>query len=208
MIDKEKGYVTYDDVRMKLHGGFVIHKGAIYVATADVKQSPGGNNHTVNLALPQERHRYFAGKPTLIPVDYRSEDVDISSIPLGYVNKDGEAHLVERHPFRKNAQTVSTSNVSVWPHERTTDILYSKEIQSLVTGEYPSFEDALSLLGTGEADSVAFSRLYAIVKNDGVTIVRQRKRDIGYCSGGRVTLYDLPDRSFIIKQLMKLGVPV
>lgn len=208
MIDKEKGFVTYDDVRMKLHNSFILHKGKIVVALADVQQRPGGNNHMINVYPPKQRSRFYNGVQTPTTVDYRSDDVDISSIPLGYINTADTAILLERHPFRKNNQAVTVNCVYAFPRDRAGDVMYTENIQSLITGEYPSFEDALAKILDGDANSVAISRLFALSVSDDIIVLRMRKRDIGYIASGRLVLYELPDRSFIIKQLLRLGVTV
>jgi len=206
MTDKEKGYVTYDDVRMKLHGAYVTYKGTLYFAMAESKQQPGGNNHLVHLYRPKDRSRDATSKADPFVVDYRSDDVDISSIPLGYVNHNGKAHYLERHPFRKNAQGASPSNIV---NAGDYNVFYSDSMDVLINNNYPSFMDALSKIEEDEVESIAFSRIFALKRNDlnkRLVEVLLRKRPIGFVMGKSISLYESPERSFIVKKLTQAGV--
>lgn len=209
MIDIEKGFVTYEDVRMKLHNCFVTYKGVIYVCRVEVKQKPGENNHRVLLYPPEWMNPSSSQKVEPIDIDYRHQDVDISAISLGYINTDKSAYLIERHPLRRNGQGVSTANVTMYPSGRADHVMYSAHIQVLVNDKYPSYEEALKSVSEDVREACAFSKIFAFFKNESdLVVLRLRKRDIGYVQNGVLTLYEALDRSFIVKQLMKHGAPV
>ena len=100
--------------------------------------------------------------------------LDISSIPLGWVNANSDYALhLKRLPYRKWKQGVSTSNTEmatltengISRDRMGKNSLLNKEFKSSILGTYPDFGTALKLLTVKGRISVALSKDVAMVRD-------------------------------------------
>jgi len=122
---------------------------------------------------------------------------DLSAIPLGYVNHDGAAYYLQRMPIRRYKQGINSRNVRACYEGR--DILGSDSKISLLRGsgfyhmynsDYPSFEQALDMIGKGGGAFTAFCRTWAVLK-DGVNIgLMYKGRKVGVVEKGDMCSLD------------------
>lgn len=209
-IIEEKGYVTYQDVSSRLNNCYCVYKGEVHIIQASVKQEPGGNNHKVYItSLKNYRNVPYRGVNDKAKiVDYRDEEVDISALPLGFVNYEGDAVLIERAPMRRNQAGTCPANIICWP-TNDNSCAYTEAMNTLVDNKYPEWNKAILSLREDEAESVAVSHTVALFKGEsGVINVYLRKRSVGFIMDDRVFLYELPDRSFVMRTLEKQGIPL
>lgn len=120
-------------------------------------------------------------------IDIRDKDVDISPLPLGYVNYQVNAYYVQRKPERRWKQGLSPTSVVF--HRKGilggADLVISKEFSDCVNNIYPSVGDTVNKLVVGEAASIAFSRDFCLVCNErGRDLILEYKGvTVGTCNG-------------------------
>jgi len=133
-----RNYTIPQDLMARFHGTIVQFDGQpVYVSVAGNKwhlYKPS----TVHKAAPIILHK------NMDPYDER---MDISSLPMGYVNipKFKTVRYVTRRPMKKFQQGINSDVLSVLPLPDTTDneyfsnqdILYMQEFEDCVTGIYP-----------------------------------------------------------------------
>ena len=88
--------------------------------------------------------------------EVKLDDLDLSPIQLGYVNRGGEAYYLKRLPKREDwRQGLRCNNVS---HHQ----MLGMGVVQLLSGDYPTFEEAHERVTAYEQNSVAFSRVFAV----------------------------------------------
>lgn len=92
------------------------------------------------------------------------DDLDLSPVPLGYVNKDRSVSYVSRSPCRhyKQGLTNYTMNVRGSPVSLT-----SRFLANTIMGKYPSLECVMEDILTEESRAQAFSRNFCVRKLEG-----------------------------------------
>jgi len=117
-------------------------------------------------------------------INANDEDLDISSVPLGYVNTENDAVFVSRVPVRRQKQGVSTDNTVVNYHgvgNAHNDGLFGFHLKYLIAtieGHYPSVEDALAEV-LKDKRGRAFHRYFAFGKQDRYILLHQEGQAIG-----------------------------
>ena len=108
------------------------------------------------------------------------ENIDVSSIPLGYVNTNNGALYVMRLPVRSYKQGVCDNNirgVTVGGEARAVSV-NTQQFFDMARGEYPSLSSVLSSKST---TTKAISRDVAISTNDlGVRSVYYKNQLVGW----------------------------
>ena len=138
------------------------------------------------------------GKREPIRIETTDAKLDISSPELGYANaKSGSAVFVYRKPERKYKQLITHGSLlgfqpligHVWYSESIHELMYSKAGESLLLGQYPSLEEALTKVKEGSISSIAISRDIALAVDHHKEIFVFYKMDnIGILKGNIVEI--------------------
>lgn len=90
------------------------------------------------------------------------KDIDITPVPLGFVNFRGLAHYLSRCPVRKDwKQGLRTHTMRFSDGLFAEDVPY-KQIGCTIEGDYPALKDAITALNQGNVAKMAFCRNFAI----------------------------------------------
>ena len=122
-------------------------------------------------------------------------DVDLTPVPLGYVNLGDRVAYVQRIPARKYKQGLNNENF--WG-----DVdLRGNDLANCILGKYPTYAKAIETVIRMQCD-VAFSRHWAVA-HQGHRIM-YRGRDVGhYKEDGKVELS--PGNEHLIECLQEAG---
>ena len=118
---------------------------------------------------------------------------DWKPIKCGYTNlKGGGCVYVQRIPRRRWKQGLHPDNVKTSnPRRHTGDIIYTHAFAKVIKGLYPAFDKVVKLVGDKKAKSQAFSRNYALSRNElGIMLLAYRGEDVGWYSHGEIELGD------------------
>lgn len=132
-------------------------------------------------------------------VDPYDDEVDISSIPLGFVNlpKSRSVKYLLRRPVRRFTQGISEATVTQTDlpdhirhpadssYVRIRDVLYSQEFEAAVMGQYPTLDEALDTLKQWSAEDgrgeIAITRDIALSINKvGIVNVYYKNELVGW----------------------------
>jgi hypothetical protein len=158
MRNKYKG----EDLKNRLHGTIIRYRGFPYFA--DIRDQTVRLNDLVNGTL-------FA------QVEPDNPDLDISSVPLGYVNltKHKIATYVRREPLRRYKQGVDINYVSQKALNEdgalSNQYLMGQEIVDCIMDKYPPLKVALNMITKDGWSSVAISRCVALRRKGGIVSV-------------------------------------
>lgn len=144
----------YDDLnyaRQRLTSTFIRtkKKTPIYVSSIDLN----GNDPWC----------YFLDMETEIPDSINLYDVDISPVPLGYMNYDGIATYLTRKPERCSKQGLTERTIHAEGRANWLGIPF-KSLAKTINNEYPSIEEALDTISK-RGRSCAWHRCFAVSKN-------------------------------------------
>lgn len=144
-------------------------------------------------------------------IDYRDQDFDYRSPPLGYMFVRGEARYISRIPSRDNQkQGLYENNICCLddPNFPVYEHLISQNMRDCILGIYLPVEEALRLLENGEARSVPVSRHIAIDLVTRLTPgLRYKTRLVGNRSPhGHWVLFNSLEASIIAPQIKKAGI--
>ncbi len=137
-----KNTIIPADVNQKLDGCVFRYKGVPYMVRA------GGGGAQVTLYELTNPHKIYA------QIKYNDPDLDISSVPLGYVNRvmfDDVSYLI-RNPIRRVKQGVNEQNTKVVPlpgRPRLVNVhnfIWSQGFIDAVTNKFPPLDVALKSL--------------------------------------------------------------
>lgn len=143
LFNEEYGQVS--DLEQKLHDTIIRYKGIPYYTLVD----------GTNLCL---RSLDNANGKIVHSVNYRDPDIDISTVPLGYVNLDPykAAIYIKRLPVRRVKQGINAHNTHVefalgttrqiLDHYGRNGLLYNKEFENSILGKFPPLPEALNRL--------------------------------------------------------------
>lgn len=191
MRNKYKG----EDIRSRLHGTVIRHKGIPYIA--DVESNTIGLIDLVKGDLVSR-------------VEPDDDNLDISSIPLGYVNLNQFkiTTYVRREPLRRYKQGVEISYVTQKPLNSEGSLsnkyLKGQEIFDCVTGNYPNLSVAIRKLTTDGWSSIAISRNIALRRLDSSLKVYFKDSDVGVMRlGSKKVVIKRDDLSFVIKNALE-----
>lgn len=116
-------------------------------------------------------------KPKFINVNKDDEKLDVSSIPLGYMNYNGNAVYLRRSPTRRYKQGVCPGSLS---DGQNGDILFTKEFSDSIEGIFPSLRQAIALFNKQQAVSVALTQNVAIGLTEKYYKVYIQEEEVGY----------------------------
>lgn len=123
------------------------------------------------------------------------EFIDISSLPLGYINIDHpdykSAIYLMREPFRQYKQGVDLSRLAQFP--LGTGVVHWKYLQSAglvncVLGEYPTYDEAVERITKEQYRSVAIDRDIALKREKDTLNVYLKNLEVGHIKLGSDTV--------------------
>lgn len=130
-------------------------------------------------------------------VDVLHTDLDLTPIPLGFVNVSKRMVFIERKPMRRDwHQGLHHNSIATCGVVRPDQVQLSWLIQP-ITNQYPTFQRALKDLTT--RISIAFSRDFGLEKAGADTLLRYRRYIVGNVVDGRLSL--LPNKIFLQQHL-------
>lgn len=127
------------------------------------------------------------------------EDIDLTPVPLGYINTTGGCHYLGRKPMRRDwRQGLSRNSLFVYGTLGRREIRWDW-LEQPVYNRYPTFARVLESL-KGKRSAMAFSREFAISKQiDGQLSLCYRTKPVGAVIDGTATLS--PQYVFLSQQL-------
>jgi len=163
-----------DDVKARLHGTIIRYKSHPYLCGVD--------GHSINLIDLQTGS-------TVGTVDSDDDLLDVSSVPLGYVNIVHPDYklcvYLKRDPLRRFKQGVEVDILTQkilrdgWsPISR--DIIRSKSLVDTILGRFPSYKEALDFITKKGFHSVALSRDIALKREGELLKVYLKESEVGY----------------------------
>lgn len=168
------------DIRDRLGGTIVRHKGHPYLCEADDDGS---------VALYSLEGLGLIAR--IDPID--NEELDISSLTLGYVNIDHPdyklAVYLKREPTRQFKQCVEVSRLSQVPLKNGLSnihhkIILGKGLVDCVLNRYPTFDQAMMMITKRGFASVAISKDIAIKRETDLLKVYLKTDEVGYMKLG------------------------
>jgi hypothetical protein len=159
------------DLQARLHGTVIRYRGNPFFCVVD-------GPDVVLRTLKDDR--VYARVP---PDD---KDLDISSVPLGFVNhsKLKFAVHIRREPVRRYKQGVDPQSMTYTPlsnkHMVGGEIFRDPGFQENTLNQFPDFKQALRSLTAGGWESVALARDIALYINSGTIKVYVTTDEIGF----------------------------
>lgn len=112
------------------------------------------------------------------------EELNLTPVPLGYVNFAGRANYMVRKPMRNDwRQGMRASNCTTLNGMPTNRIPY-EEVGKTILNQYPSLEKAIEMVR--RVHSVAFHREWAVFHSG--TVYYKGKKKVGFIDNGKVVL--------------------
>lgn len=167
------------DVKARLNNTIIRYKNFPYLAEV---------NESGVISL-----RDITTRNLVATVDSDDQDLDISSIPLGYVNVLEKglklAVYLRREPLRRFKQGVEIETLSQKPLKDGVSIvpagvLYSTGLVDAIIGRYPDLDSAISMTTKNGWSSVALSRDVALKYNGGSLNIYIKDSEVGYLKLG------------------------
>lgn len=203
-ILSELRYENYDDVVARVNRTIIRYQGVPVYST--VHSNGRTNEPDLSLDLTD-----FHRDVSFNKVHSSDEDIDVSAMPLGYVNKATSAVMAVRLPTRRHRQGLCNENLAyIDPrHERTRGIIpakaqdiVAKDFFRMLNNEYPTGAEAIECLEhRNEVSSVAFHRKFAIVRDD-IGVIKL------HFFGAPLAVYNEDKGTFKLTSRMKHYAPV
>jgi hypothetical protein len=136
----------YEYAHAKLSGSIVRYRGDP-VTVLGVNQEEGAaiKNHVTQLC-------------TCVPL----EELDLTPVPLGYMNLGNGANYLTRIPHRSWKQGVRSGSISTFSKYACNFSVEGVELTNTILGRYPKLEKCFELLVCGEVRARAFTRLFSL----------------------------------------------
>lgn len=180
------------DIGQKMSESIFRYKGVPYF----VKEAGGKKIELYELDKVQGGH----GPIDVIPFNH--DDLDFSSVPLGYVNytRNDWSHVVyiSRYPVRKVKQGINNHNtrykflpdaVDLKPVSLQ-NVLFSKAFVDSVIGIFPSLESSLNVLRKNDKKEIAISRDIALsIDEQGIIKVYYKNKYVGWIQPDKFTVH-------------------
>jgi len=181
-------YLSLHDAKMRLDDTLIRYKGEpIYVITVDQPR--------VNYILTVSYLR------TLIEakVSLKDKDIDLSPVPLGNMNHEGNVYFTSRAPHRVWKQGLSrdTFMCKSMVHGYVGINVNCKALVNTINNEYPSLKESCRMIAEGVMVSCAFSRNFSLI--DKRKIVFRSKLVIGVLSKDMI-YFELEDKFLYLKE--------
>lgn len=191
-------YENIHDAQMRLQGTVVLYDGdPVYITEVAQKkvEDPKDDIFRVYASpLPYQPMQDKAEMRKFIS----SKKFDMAPFPMGFMNYDGLAYYCTRLPRKQQRQGLSNGTFSSVPvgfpdmgGVRFEQAISMKEFDECVKGKYPSFDEALKRLAEGEANSVGFTRCFAVVSDKDMpelVYLYHKKEKVGFVLEDRVKL--------------------
>ena len=119
------------------------------------------------------------------------ENVDISPVPLGYVNLDTETVYTQRIPERRWKQGLCAEGFhAIGRASLITEVFNNGTcLADTILGNYPPFKNSLQLMQHPQTISTAFCRIFAIQKKEeNEYLLMHIGREVGKIENERPTL--------------------
>lgn len=191
-------YLNGDDVRMRLHQSVVRYKGKPYYCFHD-----GGTQLTLGGLEDNSTE--------IVQVDANSEDLDIRSPELGYVNWKQGCGYVSRSAVRRQKQGISHENLfmrnagSDQQQPLPANYLRTTEFFNMLIGNYPSYEEAMK----NSRQFTAIHRSFMVGKFKDTIKLYFNEREIAHRARKEEFFLTEPEvNSVLIIRLTQLGVPI
>lgn len=181
-------YESEADVKLRL-GSSLVRKGETPVYIKGVESI-----NKVIVYDPIKRETDFA----------KVSDLNLTPVPLGYVERDGEVLYVTRKPTRKYKQGLTQENMvakDVLSGRLVALRIDDRGLSKAILGQYPSIEQSFQQCRDG-ADIVPFSREWAVANYKGELCVMHKGSVVGYVGDDNVMLS--PDKYFLKESLMEV----
>lgn len=189
-------YEDLPDAQMRLQNSVVLYDGEpVYIT--DISQGGEGDPkedvfRVYACPLPYDG----AQKPLRKFISSRK--FDLAPFPMGFMNYRGRAYYCSRLPRRQQRQGLSTATFQAFdiltqdPSDvRLERLLPEKEFFNCIKGTFPSFPEALRLIEKADVMSVAFSRSFAVAKDDDMeelVFLYHKKEKVGFIMEGELKL--------------------
>lgn len=171
-------YHNAEDVNMRLSGTIVSYEGKpVYVA------GPLDDSHVAAYHLRDLDNHYEKRK---FQLKFNSPKLDVSSVPLGWVNSEAYGNYVSRQPARRQKQGFDPKKAVVFslPHSKLSfagfDHNYAR-LADCIEGIYPSFEEVLDTHHKRKANLYGFERYFAAspTHDPGITNIYHMRNLVG-----------------------------
>jgi len=161
-------FLSLGDAKMRLENVVVRHKGEpIYIHNVEQPR--------VSYILHIEYLRtQIAGR-----VNLKDKGVDLSPVPLGNMNHEGNCFFASRAPLRMWKQGLHRDSFICKSMERgfVGIPINCKALVNTINNEYPSIEEGWKMIEQGQMASVAFSRNFSLMEKR--TLVFNSKLIVG-----------------------------
>jgi len=192
-------YENIHDAQMRLSGTVVLYDGdPVYIRDIGQKD-PGDPKDDVFRVYAEKLPR--TGRDNLAEMRkfISSKKFDMAPFPMGFINRGGYAYYATRTPRRQQKQGLSEgtffTTVPGFENEKAGlsfgNAVQSREFVDCIKGVYPSMEDAVKSIISGEAKSVGISRTYALVGDrslDGLIYLYHKSEKVGFILDGTLKL--------------------
>ncbi len=209
MVEKLTTPLRYDsaeDVKMRLDGTYLMYKGEIVRVNwyNNLKVYVTGISSTSNI-------------PPETIIHSSNVDLDISSLPLGYLVYEGNAYptMARRAPLRKYKQGICSSNVFFEDYTRGKHFLEgafgTTAFHNMLMGKYKSYSKALEkvVTVTAEIASCPISRDFCIFREkDKIVLLDSLFEEVGLIENGVLTVNDWWYTPTMVDRLDSLGVKI
>jgi hypothetical protein len=196
-------YDLLETAQARLGGTLVLYKGEpAYVMKIS------GMNANIRVTL---RRTYGEDNSIDFTVPLRDPNLAVNTFKLGYVNNtDGYVYFAARKPLRRYKQGLAEENVTFLSSNGLENAgvvsIFKKEFGNMLTGRYPSLNDALEQVKGGYARQIAFHKRMFVEQDPlGIQVLYYRNKKIGY-SEGSFNFKLKPDQFFLKEQLQESGV--
>jgi hypothetical protein len=209
MVEKLTSPLRYDsaeDVKMRLDGTYLMYKGEIVRCNWYNNLKIYVTGIAANSSIPPE---------TIIHSS--NIDLDVSSLPLGYLVYEGNAWptIARRAPLRKYKQGICSQNVFFEDYTKGKQFLEgafgTSAFHNMLMGKYSSFEKAMSIVSkTGfEILSCPISRDFCVFKDKNKTVLLDSLfEEVGVITDGTLVVNDWWYTPTMVDRLGSLGVKI
>ena len=132
-------------------------------------------------------------------------DLDLTPLPLGFVNGDNTCSYIQRVPKRNDwKQGVRAANLMGLSSSSVNLNINSVDFVNTVLNKFPSIENCMEYIECGECDSRAFNRRFSLgtLVKEGFSLFYKNYR-IGYLDPMRAKSYTLDKECFYLKELLE-----
>jgi hypothetical protein len=196
-------YENVNDAQMRLVGTVVLYDGEpVYIT--DIRQKGEGDPKGDIFRVYAEPLPYKGrGQSEQMRKFISSKKFDMAPFPMGFMNRGGEATYLHRSAKKQQKQGLSNATLSVINLSaiqtlvkgggavRFEHLITYQEFLDCIKGKYPSIKEATELVSSGKAESVAFSRAFALCRDpslEGLIYLFHKQDKVGFIMDGKLKL--------------------